>query len=425
MDHLELDQAVNRQIEQAYWPWWFAFAYVQPKPERYDAMRGAVETYLAFKGSSVDAVGAFGRVVAVMCGEDDPDSETFRTWQARAEDRLLLAVRAGKVATWGRLTPSDGLVELKPSDWVGGEVDCSNTCDLVKEGWRDANWLSQVFDLKRIVRYSDVHLPREQVMAWVDHLESEKARADLDDMFAGDYDAFVAIEREGRELEGGFWSAFVACAWVGSRCTRFTAAAQAYERAKLVELGGLYASCAWIVLGNVMGERFGVTMSQASGVIKSAIADRILPAGFGLDSTTGQSREIAPAEWLRMTVVHNQRGTSLVPGVYVVSWPSVDLRDAFQTGDDPFHSQMFATPPPSAVDAKARQEAWAADAVVRNVTITDAREDAVQRLGDALAPPQDLARGLLRDAYGRAGRPVKPGRPKGSPTTHKKAFGKT
>ena len=75
MDRFELDQAVNRQMEHAYWPWWFAVAYVQPRPARYDAMRGAVETHLAFKGSSVDAVGAFGRVVAVLCGDDDPDGE--------------------------------------------------------------------------------------------------------------------------------------------------------------------------------------------------------------------------------------------------------------------------------------------------------------------------------------------------------------
>lgn len=329
MDRFELDKAVNRQLEHEFWPWWFAVAYVQPKPGRYEAMRGGVETYLAFKGSSVDAVGAFGRVVAVLCGEDDPDSETFRSWQGRAEERLMLAIKAGRIKSWGRSALREGLAELKASDWVGGEVDCSNTCDLVEEGWRDMSLLAQAVDGERLVWFSDIHLPRDQVMGWADYLDSEEARENLDDALAGDYEAFAAFESGGSGLEGGFWSAFVACSWVGSRCERFTGAAQAFERAKLVERGGARASGAWLSLGNIMGERFGVNMTQAAGKIKSAIADRVLSAGVAYDLAARQNRDVAAAEWLGMAIAHDQHGTSLVPGLYSVSWSSLDIRTAF------------------------------------------------------------------------------------------------
>ncbi len=423
MDRYELDQAVNRQIEQAYWPWWFAVAFVQPKPERYEALRGAVETHLAFKGSSVDAVGALGRVVAVLSGTDDPDSKTFRQWQTRAEDRLMMAIRTGHVRAWGRTSPRLTPVEIKPSDWVGGEVDCSDTCDLVREGWRDLEGVDRALNGERVVWFSDIHLPREQVMAWADHLEGERARENLDDALAGDYETFAAIESEGRALKGGFWSAFVACAWVGSRCEQFTAATQAYERAQMVERGGPYSAGAWLIVGNIMGARFGVTMSQALTQIVDAVADDILSQGMGYDEKSRAYREIGKPEWLGMVSAHDQHGFSVVPGLYRVSWPSVDVRAAFPAiGLQP--PQLEESAPmiaPDTDDIRARQEEWAKSAVDRDVTITDAREDAVRCLGDK-APDQELARGLLRAAYQKAGRPVKPGRPKGSKTTYKKAL---
>jgi hypothetical protein len=425
MDRHELDQAVNRQIEQAFWPWWLAVAYVQPKPQRHEALRGGVETHLAYKGSSVDAVGAFGRVIAVLCGEDDPDGQIFRTWQTRAEDRLMLAIRAGKVLAWGRPAKGEALVELKASNWVGAEVDCSDTCDLVQQGWRDMNWLARVVDSERVVQFVDIHLPREQVMAWADHLESEEVGANLDDALAGDYEAFAAIESEGRELKGGFWSAFVACAWVGSRCTRFTAAAQAYETAKLVERGGPYAAGAWIVLGNVMGERFGVTMSQASDAIKSAIADRILAAGFGHDIGSGQSHDISAAECLQMRVVHDQHGTSLVPGVYGVSWSSTDMRGAFQAEAVPDLLEevappvpvvpSIAPPPMRLADAPPAVKEWLAQAIDRKLPVRRAYHDAREKLGAGVLRQQE-AQDLLKEAMAERQLPVSRGRPHGRKT---------
>jgi hypothetical protein len=416
MDRYELDQAVNRQMDAAYWPWWFAVAYVQSKPARYDALRGGVETHLAFKGSGVDAVGAFGRVVAVLCGDDDPDSETFRSWQVRAEDRLMLAIRPGKVRAWGRPSPRETPVEIEPSAWIGGEVDCSDTCDLVREGWRNLCGVDRALNGERVVWFSDIHLPREQVMAWADHLEMEETRGQVDDALAGDYEAFAAMEAGARELEKGFWSAFVACAWVGSRCEQFTAAVQAYERAKLVERGGPNSASAWLVLGNVMGERFAVTATQAARQIEAAIADNRLSHGMGFDVETGRYREIQKPEWLGMASSHDEHGFSIVPGVYRVSWPSVDVRSAFPASDQ-IAQPMPPTPslsPPSDADRLSQQQVWADGAVKRGVTITEARRDAVQCLGDELAPLQDLARELLRVAYQKAGNPVKRGRRKGS-----------
>lgn len=408
MDSHELDQAVNRKTEQAYWPWWLAVAYVLPKPERYNAMRGAVETHLAFKDSSVDAAAALGRVVAELNGGNDLSSETFRVWRIRSEDSLMLAVRSGQVRAWGRPTQHENLIELEPSDWIGSEVDCSVTCDLVQEGWRDKDPLSQALHGERVVRFSDIHLPREQVIAWADQIESAEASKCLDDALAGDYEAFAAIESEGQSLEGGFWSAFVACAWVGSRCERFTAAAQVYERAMLVERGGPHSASAWLVLGNVMGKRFGLTTTQATGRIQSAIADRQLSSGVGYDLSGRCNRDIAPAEWLGMEILHDQHGTSLVPGIYRVSWPSADVRSAFLPGSPPVDRDPALDL--SGSDAHAE---WALDAARRGVTVTNARRDARDRLGDD-APGQDAARVLLKEAKEKLGCPVRRGRPIGS-----------
>jgi hypothetical protein len=330
MDRYELDQAVNRQMDAAYWPWWFAVAYVQPWGVRVEALRSGVETYLAFKGSSVDAVGALGRVIAVLCGDDDPDGETFRVWQTRAEDRLMMAIRAGKVRAWGYPSPDATLVELKPSDWVGGEVDCSDTCDLVKEGWRGAGFLSQAVDLERVVRFSDIHLPREQVMAWADHLEQEAHRQveDLND--AQNSEFFYGLGVSDGDLVEGFWSAFVTCAWIGSRCREFTAKAQQFERDGLADLGGVYSATAWSVMGGALRHKFGVSDYDALRMVQQAIALNKLPAGGGFDKRAGQRREIANVEWQEMkSPIHDHDGTSHLPGLYNIQWSSADVMAAF------------------------------------------------------------------------------------------------
>ncbi|ASJ91258.1 hypothetical protein [Porphyrobacter sp. CACIAM 03H1] len=425
MDRYELDQAVNRQIEQAYWPWWFAVAYVQSKPARYDAMRGGVETHLASKGSSVDAVGAFGRVVAVLCGDDDPDSETFRNWQARAEDRLMMAIRAGKVKAWGRTAPSGSLVEIAPSDWVGSEVDCSDTCDLVREGWRDLEGIDRALNGERVVWFSDIHLPREQVMAWADHLDQEAQREiqNVDD--TSDSEAFESITAGRDDLEGGFWSAFVTCAWVGSRCEAFTAKAQRFECEQRLDRGGVYSQAAWIVLSGAMRHRFGVSGKDALRRLQVAIGDRVLAAGSGLDLETGRSRDITPAEWARMTVIHDQHGTSLVPGVYGVSWSSTDVRAAFpsQAGEAteiapepqnhrPLHNWKEPAPPAMTLaEASADVLAWVHDYDKAGLPLRSAYSDAVRRLGAGVLRKIDVD-ALLKEAKTARRAPVVKGRPR-------------
>lgn len=76
-----------------------------------------------------------------------------------------------------------------------------------------------------------------------------------------------------------------------------------------------------------------------------------------------------------------------------------------------WEASASATPAPevAAVDP----EAWAEDAVDREVTITDARRDALKHLG-AGAPPQDRCRSLLRTAREKRGIVTKQGRPFGS-----------
>lgn len=382
MDRHELDQAVNRQLEEAYWPWWFAVAYVQPKPERYEAMRLGLACY---DGSSLAAAGAFNGVLFSLAGDENAGDGALRVARTRAEDRLLLAVRRGRVRALGKLEPSNTLVEIKSSDWVGSEIDCEGTCDLVIEGWRDSRGVDRCLNRERIVRFFDVHLPREQIIAWADELESAEASKNVDDALAGDYEAFAAIEDEGQSLEGGFWSAFVACAWVGSRCERLTAAAQVYERAKLVERGGPHSASAWLVLDKVMGERFGVTITQATGRLKSAIADRQLSSGVGYDLTGRCNRDIAPAEWLGMEVLHDQHGTSLVPGIYRVSWPSADVRAAFPARKDGLRPSLVREP-------------------LQHGSPANWKSSAPPAMTLATAPPNVLA---WVHAYDKAGRPLR------------------
>lgn len=325
MDRFELDQAVNRQFGHAYWPWWYAVAYIQPKPERDEAVRGATETHLTSKGSGFEAVGAFGRIVTALCGEDDPDSEAFHACHSRAEDRLLLAVKSGSIATWGRLAHGESLVELKASDWVGGEVDCSATCDLVKEGWREADRLSQIFDVERDVRFYDIHLPRDQVLALAERSEQETRRRMQDAEDVEHSEAFEEIAAGSDDLERSFWSAFVTCAWVGSRCEAFTAKAQHFERNEQVDRGGLYSWGAWSVLGGAMRHRFKVSNSDARRLIQNAIAGGALPTGGGVDVETRRRRALTVEEWQEIGL----GGASLVRGVDKIMWSSADVVAAF------------------------------------------------------------------------------------------------
>ena len=64
-------------------------------------------------------------------------------------------------------------------------------------------------------------------------------------------------------------------------------------------------------------------------------------------------------------------------------------------------------------------EEWAIDAAKRGVTVTDARRDAVEKLGER-APPQYEARAKLKDAKTSLGQEVRRGRPLGSKSWTKK-----
>lgn len=154
-----------------------------------------------------------------------------------------------------------------------------------------------------------------------------------DDAFEGDYAHFAEVERSAGPLREGFWSPFVACAWVCSRSGRFTAAAQEYEArylgGKRGESLGIACAAAWLVVGNLAGERYGVTFSQALEVIRDAIGAKRLAAGTGERIGLGDRRPIEAHEWGAMRLAFERFGISPLLGLCAVQWSSADVISAF------------------------------------------------------------------------------------------------
>lgn len=192
---------------------------------------------------------------------------------------------------------------------------------------------------------------------------------ELDDILEGDYSAFAACEGKAVHVVGGFWSVFVTCAWIVSRCEAFTAAVQLYEKQHCVDQGGTHAAAAWLVLGNVMGRRFDVTLTQALDQLRAAIGDGLIDPGSGYDRQENRERVVERHEWRAMRVAYEAGGTSLVPGVYNLAWPSAGVRSAFPqtTQDEPAPPVRMVRPP----------ERWQAQRV------TDEQEELVRFLGFA------------------------------------------
>ena len=163
MDRFELDQAVNRQIEQAYWPWWFAVAYVQPQSVRQEAMRAGCRHDT---GGSLSACGSLGAVVEIAADLRRYDRDEFSQASDSAEAHLLQAIRSGRIKTFGRENAGRTLVEIPPSAWVGAEINCYDTCDLLAVGYRESakDWAALLHH-DRKPWFVDVHLSGADVKA--------------------------------------------------------------------------------------------------------------------------------------------------------------------------------------------------------------------------------------------------------------------
>jgi hypothetical protein len=421
----EVGAAIDRIVEQEFWPWWFALAYVQPRVVRPIMLRGAVETFLACSGSEYAQGAAIRRVAEIVADDANLDAAAERTFIDEFQERLTKPILADRLRVWGRPDRNAVLHQTRASDWVGAEVLTYKTSDLIKVGWLTADPFAPNATKDPITYYFDLHLRGADVVAVAHDIDREWPSDDV----GRDYADFLEIEREAGPLREGFWSPFVACAWVCSRSDLFAAAAQEYETRYLTgkrsEALGIASAAAWMVVGNLAGERYGLTFLQGLEAIRDAIGAKRLAAGTGERMGLSDRRPIEAHEWGAMRLAFERDGVSPLQGLCAVQWSSADLLAAFPTdAAQDLHKEVapagpvvpsIARPPMRLADAPPAVREWLALAVERKLPVRRAYRDAREKLGSGVLRQQE-AQDLLKEAMAGHNLPVSRGRPHGRKT---------
>lgn len=214
------------------------------------------------------------------------------------------------------------------------------------------------------------------------------------------------IEKAGTPREG-FWSPFVTLAWIVSRRNDYVAAVQAYEVEYHANRGSIHSGAGWIVVGDDAGARFGLTLTDASELLREALESGRVDGGIATDRM-GHTRKIEVFEWTKWSCAFVHEGISLLPGLSDFKWPASAVRFAF-----PVRATSTTTTTPATQLTEEGLTSWATDAQSRSVTIQNARKDAVEQLG-RLAPTAYDCRAALKAARLRCGIETKPGRPRGA-----------
>lgn len=390
---LECDEITEALIARAYWPWPLALAFCQAKDRRKAALEAAAEVltlYPADKNlSGFTASSAVARIYEATSGKCYmPDAETatgsdggiitIKTaekvyWSevAELERPLLAALELGSLEAMGRPSPDASLEIVPSSDWVGGEVDPVATSDLVKAGWRESDILGKALDeAVRVARFYDIHLKGAAVRQFANALDQQRSAEETDALMGGDYSRFETLEIDSDLPREGYWSPLVAGSWIGSRSDPFVAAAQKYEKDMLCERGGVYSCSAWLVVGNLMGKRYGISLTQSLNLLREALESGRVEGGKAR-TPMGAPRLIERFEWTQWEdTAHNSSGVSLLPGLIDFAWPSDKVRGAF-----PAHP----TSPPAALSRptytdkdvlKRCDDLWLSGMSVRELTTT-------------------------------------------------------
>lgn len=192
MDDLTSSDLVESYLAKPYWPWPLAFAYCQSAEVREDALQAAVEVleyYSSSEGlSEFTASSMVARVYEVVTGRSymghpveghDRSGERYTITSVEEvywfevsalEKPLIDALEAGRLCALGRKSLKDALTEIKPTDWVGAEVDPDETADLVRAGWRvKRHSLERALgDVERHTLFYDIHLSGAEVRKFVD-----------------------------------------------------------------------------------------------------------------------------------------------------------------------------------------------------------------------------------------------------------------
>lgn len=325
----EVGAAIDRIVQHQFWPWWFALAYVQPRAVRHETVRGAVQTFLAFGGKDYAPSAAIGRVTHIIAGDENLDAAAERLLIAEFEERLTQPILSGRFSAWGSIERGAALQEIGAAHWVGAEVYSYKSSDLINRGWLGADVFLPEATREPITRFFDLHMQRVDVEALAVELDRDWPTVEAE----RDYVDFLGIEREARTVREGFWSPFVACAWVCSRTEQFTAAAQEYEArylgGKRGEALGYACAAGWLVVGNLAGERYGMTFTQGLQAIRDAIGAKRLGAGTGEHMGIGGRRPIEAHEWGAMRLAFERYGISPLHGLCAVQWSSADVVAAF------------------------------------------------------------------------------------------------
>ncbi len=169
----EVGAAIDRIVEQEFWPWWFAVAYVQPRAVRPVMLRGAVETFLACSGSEYAQGAAIRRVVEIVADDANLDAAAERAFIDEFQQRLTKPILAGRVHAWGRPDRNAVLHQASASDWVGAEVLTYKTSDLIKAGWLTADPFAPHATKEPIAYYFDLHLRGADVVAVTQDIDRE------------------------------------------------------------------------------------------------------------------------------------------------------------------------------------------------------------------------------------------------------------
>lgn len=134
-EYFDIDEA-KRWTKKRYWPWALAVAYCQDDEHRVDAIRMAVtmlETYPRMSTfDQFTASCAYGLVHQAVNGDVEMSVDTM----AALEFRLVNAIEAGEVQTFGKKASHEEHVPISAARWSGAAIVSSRTADLYDYGQR-------------------------------------------------------------------------------------------------------------------------------------------------------------------------------------------------------------------------------------------------------------------------------------------------
>ena len=170
------DDVLNEMLERRLWPWPIAVAYCLEPCKRRQAIYRALEalTFYPHAGElrHFTAMVAIEFVFQIHVGATNIAFD----WAVMAdlEATLIRGVESDDptvhIPSYGSKTLSGTLEELSVNDWVGGEVLCSETADLIKGGFRVPELREACFRGKKepVIWYFNIHLSSKHVKELVD-----------------------------------------------------------------------------------------------------------------------------------------------------------------------------------------------------------------------------------------------------------------